>query len=200
MNRAGHLFLLLLIMGLSFHVWGEPAGQDFNIDVLLQFISENSAGVVDYTEKRETPLRDEPVESYGQLEFIVPDTLIRRIESPVQAEFTISGQQVTILRDGRSKSRKLDQMPGLRGLAESLRATLAGDRERLETYYELQLKGSPEHWKLVLTPSDEGLEQVIESMEISGAGALISEVTLFDRKGGKTQTLFDRSGQQPGTG
>jgi len=49
-------------------------------------------------------------------------------------------------------SSQLRAYPEVAGMIESLRATLAGDRQALERVYRLSLAGTSDDWTLELTP------------------------------------------------
>jgi len=71
-------------------------------------------------------------------------------------------------RGQRQMVLKLQEYPAVGALTESIRGTLAGDREALEKHYTLKLEGNEARWSLVLAPREAKTRAFVLEIRIDG--------------------------------
>jgi hypothetical protein len=63
----------------------------------------------------------------------------------------------------------MHRYPQIQPFVESIRATLAGDRNALERIFHVEFAGSVERWSLTLVPLDHQLARAIKQVQIDGS-------------------------------
>jgi hypothetical protein len=99
--------------------------------------------------------------------------------------------------ESRSGTRRvrLTQFPAAAVWVESVRATLAGDRQALHRYFRVRVTGSIAAWTLELTPFDNELADVVNRIVISGTQDVLNRIEIEERGGDRsvmTITVNDR--------
>jgi hypothetical protein len=145
-----------------------------------------------FVERRYSALTRAPLESRGRLLFRAPDRLEKQTVTPVRETVRIEGGTVTIegapvrgVPDRRSV--QLADIPLLSALVESLLATLAGDRARLQRHYQPVLAHEGRGWALTLTPVEPALRDAIARVVLRGQGDGVTGVDIFESGGDRTE-------------
>jgi hypothetical protein len=95
-------------------------------------------------------------------------------------------ERVVLERGGRKQVLELRDYPEVAVLIESIRGTLAGDREALERLYALELSGDERAWRLVLKPRDAALGRLVARVEIDGRQARVESVAVEQADGDRS--------------
>jgi hypothetical protein len=137
-----------------------------------------------YTEVRFAQMFDRPVVARGELEYLGPGRLGKRVDSPYKETTTIADGQVTVQR-GQRKPRQiaLGQIPELEGFLRGFSALLGGDAAALARDFSLTTSGDTARWRLVLTPKDARLKRRIAAIEVDGAGKAARCFSILDADG-----------------
>ena len=104
----------------------------------------------------------------------------------------MDGDSVVIERAGKRHSLSLRDHPEVAVFVESIRGTLAGDRESLERAYALSLEGDERRWQLVLRPRDDSVARLVAKIEVGGAGADVRRVEITQPDGDRSLMLIRR--------
>ena len=158
----------------------------FGIDWLMGALADERRGTVAFTETKYLSILDLPVESSGELRFSPPAHLIKRTLSPVAETLELDGDILVVEHKGQRRSLRLEAFPQVAAMIESLRATLAGDRQALERVYRLALMGDPEDWTLRLTPLDAGIGGLVSRIEIQGVQGEVHQVEIQQADGDRS--------------
>jgi outer membrane lipoprotein-sorting protein len=185
------LALILLAPGLA-----PAAGVQWDIDRLMQSLARISMGRADYVETRYIAMLDRPVQSSGQLFYVAPDKLEKRTLRPKPESMIIEGNTVTIERGQQNLTMQVDSAPELAGFVNSIRGTMAGDRQALERSFTLALEGPADRWVLTLTPREARLAAAIRSMRISGSGDDVRSVEILQADGDRSVMTIKRVSAQ----
>ena len=190
MPRLLILFFLMLI------VPAQASAADWNRAGLMVLLAATENGEQHYTETKELAFLEMSVVSQGRLVFMLPDRLVKQVESPDPSRYEITGDTMTISRPGETeKIVSIDAYPLLRVFVNTLRAVLTGDLKSLEHHYLLKLTGSRNAWQLHLNPRDSQLALLVESLTISGRDKQIEKMVTREQSGDRTTlTLHDNSG------
>ena len=134
-----------------------------------------------YTEVRFSQMYDRAVIARGELEYLGPGKLGKRVDSPYKEITTIADGEVTIQRGSRAPPRRSRAgQPAGGGLRRRVSALLGGDVAALQRDFEVQGSGSAEHWQLRLSPRDKRLKARIEALQVDGAGSKARCFSIID--------------------
>jgi len=95
---------------------------------------------------------------------------------------------VVISRDGRSRRLSLKNRRPILVMLQSIESLLAGNSESLERYFGIDLSGTPEGWRLQLTPSSERLARHLQNLTVRGGASTIDDIR-FEMQNGEWQHL-----------
>jgi hypothetical protein len=123
-----------------------------------------------YTEVRFSHMYDRALVARGELEYLGPGKLGKRVDKPYQETTTIADGQVTVQRGSRKPRQiSLDRVPELEGFLRGFSALLGGDALALERDFDLTSSGDNSHWQLRLSPKDKRLKKRIDALRVDGA-------------------------------
>ncbi|HEY0230414.1 MAG TPA: LolA-related protein, partial [Dokdonella sp.] len=125
-----------------------------------------------YTEVRFSGMLDRPLILHGELEYLGPGKLGKRVDSPYKEQTTIADSSASVQRGEHApRTFSLAQAPELEGFLRGFSALLGGDAATLQHDFELSASGSEARWQLQLKPRDERLARRITAIEVDGAQA-----------------------------
>jgi hypothetical protein len=136
-----------------------------------------------YSEVRRVAALRQPLALSGTLYYSRPARIEKRQILPFREVIQIDHEQLTVEREGKTRTIALASSPLIAALVESLRATLAGDGAELERLYSVQVEGAKERWALKLLPRDMEVAGVIDSINIAGSGSRVSRVEILEPGG-----------------
>jgi len=165
---------------------------DWDIDQLMRGLAQTQSDHASFVEKKFIAMLDKPVESSGELFYTAPDHLEKRTLKPKAESMTVDGGTLVIER-GRQKHRlQLQDYPELAAFIDSIRGTLAGDRNALERNYRLSLGGTSEHWTLQLLPLDEKMQAVVTRIRIVGVRDAVRSIEITQADGDSSLMLIEK--------
>ncbi len=171
----------------------EVAGVD--LDSILASLAKRQHGHVLYSEQIDSALLKRPLHTSGELFFDAPDRLEKRTLQPAAEDLLVEGEVVTIIRGTHRTSLRLGDYPQLSPLLNAIRATLAGDRTRLEKNFQLTASAEGPGWSLTLQPLPSENKPVFKQIQIRGADGTVQSVVLERVTGERTtMTLSEPAG------
>jgi hypothetical protein len=179
--------LLLLACALLLAA-GTPAAlaADSDLDQVMSALAQRKHGHVTFVEKKYIALLDRPVESSGELLYDAPDRLEKKTLEPKPESLVLEGGTVSAQRGRRHYVLDLKQYPQIVPFIESIRATLAGDRAALEQVFQVDFRGSVDHWALGLVPRDPKLARTVKEIHIEGEKDVIHSVEIREADGDRS--------------
>lgn len=201
MRKLTPLFLSCLL-GLTTHIATavQPAHAtapaqvaNWNVTELMRMLSQHKSRKATFVEKKYIAALQEPLESSGELTFLAPDRLEKRILKPKPEAVILEGDKLLLeRRNGRKMTLSLSERPEVSGFVESMRATLLGNLAALEQFYELNLDGTVDGWKLSLTPRQPQMLKIISSIHIAGARDIVETIEFQQADGDRSvMTITD---------
>jgi hypothetical protein len=177
--------IILLCLGLQGNVANgqTAASQPFDAGQLMQRFGTIKTSTARFTEHRYLRMLKVPLEDSGELIYIAPDKLQKNTLSPKPERLVIEGDTLTIEREGKAQTLKLSGYPQLWGFIEGIRATLAGDLPGLQRFYDIRLEGDIAAWRLMLQPRDAKMQEIVQSILISGSDTHIKTIDTQERDG-----------------
>lgn len=176
----------LTLLGFSSLVAVAPAWAQWNVDILMQRLAQQSAGKANFTETKKLAMLDAPVVSSGTLLYAPPDRLEKNTLQPKAESLVLDRDRLIVVRDGKKRELRLQQYPEVMGIVEAIRGTLMGNQTLLRQHYALQLSGTEANWRLVLTPDDERTQRWVTQILISGKQSEISTIETLQADGDRS--------------
>lgn len=149
----------------------------------LQAVSEVRAKFV---ETKYLSALSAPLELSGTLAYRAPDRLEKRTLRPRAERLVLEGDTLTLEDSKRRRSYALDRNPPVRAFVESIRATLAGDLQTLERFYDVAFSGDRRGWRLVLVPTDSAMQSFVREIRIGGHQAWVASIEILDAGGDRS--------------
>lgn len=123
-----------------------------------------------FTEVRYSGLLERPLILHGELEYLGPGRLGRRVDQPYQEQTTIADGSATVRRGERApRTFSLGQAPELEGFLRGFSALLGGDADGLRRDFTLSASGDAANWRLQLKPRDSRLARRVRAIDVDGA-------------------------------
>lgn len=182
---------LMLIAGESFAESKPSHLETQSLDQVLDGLKDRNTRRISYQESRWIPSLKAPMETRGILEFLPPDTLIKRVESPLPLTYLLSSTEIQLTdgTSGETHSLKVDAIPELAYIGSSLVSLLVGNKAALVARWHVTLGGTHRRWEMNLVPIEQeisGLRQVriegregdLKELYIEGLDGSISKLTL----------------------
>jgi outer membrane lipoprotein carrier protein LolA len=181
---AFHSLLLAAVL------WaGSASGQSsesFGLDQLMAQLAHVERAEAQFVEQKYMKVLKTPLESSGTLIYEAPDRMIKRTDKPKPETMIVEGERLTLERQGRARTLRLQDYPVLWAFIESIRATLKGDLAALQRFYLVELGGEAQRWTLSMRPRDAKMIRVISSIEIAGVQGKIKTVKVQEAQGNRS--------------
>ena len=88
-----------------------------------------------------------------------------------------------VVRDGRRREMRLQQVPEALAIVEGIRGTLLGNEAMLRQYYDLRLVGTEQDWRLALIPREERLARWVRQITVNGQRHVVSSIETLQADG-----------------
>ena len=175
--------MLFVLSAACMHV----VAADFDASRVLQELAQRTSSKAAFVELKYIAALRQPLVSSGELFFTPPSRLEKHTLKPIAETLILDGDKLIIQRGKRRPmTLSLSSRPEAAGFVESMRATLLGDRDALERYYELDASGSMEDWQLRLVPKEDAMRKIIDTIRISGAAARIKTIEFQQADGDRS--------------
>lgn len=179
----------MVLLGLG---WASSAAHAaYSIDQLMADLAENPGGRASFVEKQYVALLDKPVQSSGEMVYNPPDRLEKHTLLPKPESMVLDKDTVSLERNKRRMSINLSSRPEARAFVESIRSTLSGNRQALEAYYRLELKGESPDWTLTLLPSDASISALMQRITISGSQKQVRHIEYLQADGDRSELAIE---------
>lgn len=147
-----------------------------------------------FVERRYLAILNTPLESSGTLLYIAPGRLEKHMLLPRQESLTLDGDTLLIENKETGQRRRvvLQEQPVVWAFVESIRATLAGDLQALNRFYEVSLEGDASRWRLRLKPTEPRMREVASEIRVSGNGNWVGVIEILDAGGDRSVMTITR--------
>ncbi len=179
MKKVLLVSLLMLFSGLS------SAFSQQDLIALLQK-SQNIQG--GFTQQRFLKSLSKPIVSRGKFVLLANKGLLWQMQQPFAVDLRVKKDGIMqwngsqwVANNKLGQSEQINLFLGL----------LSGDISTLSAQFDLQLSGSPQQWRLTLTPSSLLMKQIFNHIIIKGDG-LVREIELDEKQGDRTLILFSQ--------
>jgi hypothetical protein len=175
-----------------------PAASNDELELaeLMKVLSEVETSGGQFFERKYLSILSEPLTLKGNVLYRAPDYVEKEYDDPNGERYEVSGDRLTIeLPDGRRRELTIDEHPVLRAFVESYRGTLAGDLETLKQYFDLELSGTIDEWRLLLVPKVAELTEYLTSVVMLGRGGAVYEVHTREAGGDYSVMTLEEPGE-----
>lgn len=161
---------------------------------LMQDLRQVKAARGRFVEHRYLAILNTPLESSGTLVYIAPGRLEKHMLAPRQESLILDGDTLLVenKETGQRRQLALQEQPVVGAFAESIRATLAGDLQTLQRFYEVSLEGDASRWRLRLKPTAPRMREVVSEIRLSGSRAWLGVVEILDAGGDRSVMTITR--------
>jgi hypothetical protein len=157
-----------------------------DLDDVMHLLAQRQHGRVEFVEQQFLAVLKHPVESSGELRYDAPDRLEKRTLEPRAETLVLAGGVLTQERGEHRRVMDLRRYPQILPFVESIRATLAGDRNALERIFHVEFSGSVERWSLTLVPLDSQLTRIVKQVQIDGSRDQLLRVEIRQTDGDRS--------------
>ena len=165
----------------------------WSVERLMQSMAAVKSARGKFVERKQMAILNAPLETSGTLAYVAPGRLEKHTLRP-RPESLILDQDRLLIENREKKFRRtlnLQEYPLVWALVESIRSTLAGDLGTLTRFYRVALEGNESNWRMVLTPLDPKLKELLSEIRISGSANRIDKVDVLEAGGDRsTMTII----------
>ena len=181
-----HLLSVLALAGLA-----TTAHAGFDVDQLLGELAQHKGGRAKFVEKRYLAVLDRPLVATGEMTYTAPDRLEKRTLTPKPETVLLDRDTLALERGTRKVTIKLANQPEALAFVDSIRNTLAGNREALEKSYALTLSGDAANWVLTLSPSERRIAALLQRITVNGSGDQIRTIEYLLADGDRSELSIE---------
>jgi hypothetical protein len=146
-----------------------------------------------YAEVRFSGLLERPLILRGELEYLGPGQLGKRVDTPYKEQTKVANGEASVQRGMRApRTFSLGQAPELEGFLRGFAALLGGDAAALSRDFTLAATGSADAWQLVLKPRDVRLARRVSTITVDGSGTTPLCFRTLEADGDVSVLLVDR--------
>ncbi len=182
-------FFVLFALGAAPHAasGAEPAAAspEWGLPQLMHDMAEIRSERRAFTERKYLKVLTAPLESSGVLVYQAPGHLEKHTLQPHDERMVLDQGIIEIENRSRHFRRTLmaSQYPAVSAFVESMRATLAGDLNALNRYYQVKLEGRPASWRLQLVPIDAAARDMVREIRIQGQVSRVTGIEIIEAGG-----------------
>lgn len=173
--------VLIALVAFAFTATAHAA---WDLNQLMAALAQHKGGRATFTEKKYLAvLGNKPVTASGELSYTPPSRLEKRTLEPKPERLLLDGDLLTMERGTKKYSLRLSDRPEAVAFVDSIRGTLAGNRQVLERSYALRLSGTEERWSLLLLPSDPDIAKLVLRIAVSGSRNQVQSIEYLQADG-----------------
>lgn len=171
----------------------KPADAPVDAPTLVASLRREVPARTAYAEVRFSGLLERPLILHGELEYLGPDRLAKRVDTPYREQMRVEHGEASVQRGDRPvRTFPLGQAPELEGFLRGFAALLGGDAAALERDFTMTASGAARAWRLVLEPRDARLARRIREIRVDGSDATPRCFTTREGDGDVSVLLVDR--------
>ncbi|HXP67136.1 MAG TPA: LolA-related protein [Steroidobacteraceae bacterium] len=179
--------LIFFVAGASFGAAAAMAQAGFSdLNEVMRLLAMRQHGRVEFVEQQFLAVLKQPIESSGELLYDAPDRLEKRTLKPRAETLVLSGGVLTVERGHNKRVMDLHSYPQVLPFVESIRATLAGDRNSLERLFHVDFAGSVSRWTITLVPLESKVKQSVSQVRIDGMREQLIKVEIRQPDGDRS--------------
>jgi outer membrane lipoprotein-sorting protein len=166
-----------------------PSAAGWQVEELMQSLAQVRSSNARFVERKFLRILSDPLESRGTLSYTAPSHLERLTLTPKAESLILDGDRLTLEDKTRNQRRtlSLQEFPIVWAFVESIRSTLSGDLQKLRRFYDVKLEGDRHDWRLILTPHDSKVRNIVREIRISGREHALRVIEVFETGGDRSE-------------
>jgi outer membrane lipoprotein-sorting protein len=181
-----------LLASLAVCASGPTAATTDPIDAILAPFQGIAGLEAHFREEKRLAMLAAPLVSEGEIYFVKPDRLARRVTQPAPSVMVIDGKSLTFRDEHGRETIAIDAYPAVRPFIDGFLQILAGNGETLHRIYDISLEPQPRGaWGLRLTPKAGPMREAIAAIDVTGRGVVLETLRVTEVDGDVTVTRFD---------
>jgi outer membrane lipoprotein-sorting protein len=178
----------LLALGLL--LFAAPASAQ-SLDALFSRMASIEGLQCHFREEKRIALLSMPIVTEGDIHYVRPGRLARRVASPSLQVILIEGASLGMWDGTREERLDLGSQPVVRSFVDSIVALLDGDRAALERSYRLAITAEAGGFVLTLTPRSAPLTELLTSIRFTlTSGYDLVRMDMVETSGDVSTTTF----------
>jgi hypothetical protein len=158
--------LAALLCGAAVVLNGTSAhAQPLTIEQLAEKLTPPGPFRAQFSEKRFVAVLSAPLESRGELRCLPQLGLLWETTIPVRRTALVTPRGIRHVKEGLQGSFTVDRA----GVSEALLSLMSGEIDRAEANFEIETGGTLQGWRIVLTPRDSLVAEIIRSITVFGS-------------------------------
>lgn len=186
----GHAVALFLSLVVTVAANGEAAG---NTEALIRALDERIAFEAEisgsFEQKKYISVLPEPLQSHGKFAYGHDSGLIWETLAPIANRLVFDKQGISQSVEGKTVWEIDGGQPAVVTITQVISSVLAADWATLSEYFSIAGSVGEQGWKLQLEPRDEMLEQIVDSISVTG-DRVLSAMTLLESNGDRSEIVF----------
>jgi len=164
-----------------------------NLDQVIRNLAQSSMREQNFHETYTSHMLTTPSQKEGTLVFHPPALLEKHVRLPTEESFIINGDSLLYENPSReiSQTFSLHEYPALATLIEGLRSLFNGDKESLQKFFVVSMKGTPEAWELNLSPITPTEEEGVNCIRLTGRQAHLQTISIQETNGDRSDLQLD---------
>ena len=195
-----HRILLGLMLYLANAVlWAAPEPNNvsnWGVKTLMQDLAQVKSAKAKFVERKYLAILTKPLESSGTLIYTAPDRLEKHTLLPKPESMILERDSVTLENKTKNQKRTvmLQDYPVIWAFVESIRSTLAGDLQTLNRFYQVNLEGNPNQWRLLMVPNQRAMQDVVSEIRLGGSKNHIGTIEIIEAGGDRSVMTINEDG------
>ena len=181
-----------LVASLAVCASGATAATTDQIDAILAPFQGVVGLEAHFREEKRLAMLAAPLVSEGEIYFVPPDRLARRVTQPAPSVVVIDGKTLTFRDEHGRETLAIDANPVIRLFIDGFLQILSGNSEMLHRIYDIALEPQPRGaWGLRFTPKTGAMREAIAKIDLTGRGVVLETLRVTEVDGDVTVTRFD---------
>ena len=166
---------------------GQVPASPWTLQQLMESLAAVKAVNATFREQKELAILQKPLVMTGIRRYRSPAYLKKQTLPPQEESYEAAADWLVIETPAEGRRQfSLNGYPLIRAFVEAIRATLAGDLQTLERYYQVQLQGQTTDWTLRLVPIDKEIADYVTAIIIHGQGNRVLSIETLEAGGDRS--------------
>jgi hypothetical protein len=176
---------------LLFSILFAPALLAQNAEQLTAHLKNTPLLHVDFTQTRTLAALSRPLKTTGAMALSREHGVIWKVQKPLNLTYVVSPKgMLEIGSDGKAKQRTAKDVPMVAQMGRIIQSLLQGRWSALDDYFTLKGEGTPDRWKIILSPKPQ-TAAFLKGVQVSG-GRFIERIHVDEAKGDAMDLVFER--------
>lgn len=181
--------IAVLLLAVAATAVAAPGADDL-AQRLNQRLAQHPVLRAEFVQEKQMAAFKKPLVTRGRLVFVRGQGVLWMIEAPLKLTYVLSDDRIAeIGEDGKVQTRTAQEVPGLAQVGRVFRALLGAQTDALKDIFTIAPEGSPEAWRMTLTPKQGPVGQFMRQVQLAGSRHL-DRIRIEESNGDATTISF----------